>query len=175
MENHGIGGNSLTQTVVDKLVLGMNFAQIADSLQVDVQEVIKLWQEYVQNRYAMPFTEQYILQSERLESLLQMANKILTSQLDSDAVTALLKVLQEIDSLQNLALSRREKVQLEQVELTKAQVSILMATISGIQSYMREQLMQIDSYEKFQELQANFNAVFTDISRKALEEVKDEA
>lgn len=174
MENK-LGGNSLTRMVVDLKVKGQTFAQIAEKLDTDQMAVIKLWKEYVDTRYTMSFEEQFVLQSERLEALLTTANEIVTMQLDSDAVTALLKVLQEIDSLHNLALSRREKVQLEQVQLTKTQVGILLATVSGIQAYMREQLMEIDSYEKFQELQTNFNQVFTQVSQKALEEVKRDA
>lgn len=121
----------------------------------------------------MPWEQQFILQSERLEALLVSANEILSMQLDSDAVQALLKVLQELDNLHNLALARREKVQVEQVELSKAQVAILMSVISSIQAYMREKIQGI-TYEQFQELQGNFNAEFNQISRKALEEVKND-
>lgn len=173
MENQ-FSGNSLTQTVVNLLVKGQSFSAIAQKLDVPQQEVVKVWTEYCTSRYAMPWEQQFILQSERLEALLVSANDILSMQLDSDAVQALLKVLQELDNLHNLALARREKVQLEQVELTRAQVGILMATISGIQAYMREKIQGI-SYEEFQELQQNFNQVFTDVSRKALEEVKQDA
>lgn len=167
-------GNSLTTTVVGYLVKGQSFTKVAERLDVSVDEIIRIWTEYCENRYAMPWDQQFILQSERLESLLETANKILLEQFDSDGVQALLKVLQELDNLHNLALARREKVQLEQVELTRAQVGILMATISGIQAYMREKIQGI-SYEEFQELQQNFNQVFTDVSRKALEEVKQDA
>lgn len=167
-------GNSLTTTVVGYLVKGQSFTKVAERLDVSVDEIIRIWTEYCENRYAMPWDQQFILQSERLESLLETANKILLEQFDSDGVQALLKVLQELDNLHNLALARREKVQVEQVELTRAQVGILMATISGIQAYMREKIQGI-SYEEFQELQQNFNQVFTDVSRKALEEVKQDA
>lgn len=172
MENYS--GNSLTTSVVALLTKGHSFSAIAAKLDVPQQEIVKTWQEYVDNRYAMPWEQQFVLQSERLEGLLVTANEILTMQLDSDAIQALLKVLQELDSLHNLALSRREKIQSEQTELTKAQVGILLATISSVQAYMRDQLAQIDSYEKFQELQANFNQVFNQISQKALEEVKND-
>ena len=173
MENK-ISGNALTGMIVDLRLKGFTIAQIADKLDVPQMEIVKLWREYVESKYSDDWAGNYVLQSERLEKLLVTANEILTMQLDSDAVTALLKVLQEIDSLHNIALSRREKVQLEQVELTKAQVGILLATISGIQAYLREQLMRIDSFEKFQELQANFNQVFNLVSQKALEEVKND-
>lgn len=166
-------GNSLTTTVVGYLVKGQSFTKVAERLDVSVDQIIRIWTDYCENRYAMPWDQQFILQSERLESLLETANKILLEQFDSDGVQALLKVLQELDNLHNLALARREKVQLEQVELTRAQVGILMATISGIQAYMREKIQGI-SYEEFQELQQNFNQVFTDVSRKALEEVKQD-
>ena len=172
MDNQ-IGGNKMTESVVRMLTKGHSFAKIASNLKVEQGLVIKVWQEYVENRYAMPWAEQYILQSERVENLLVVANDVLSMEMDADSIQATLKVLQEIDNLQNLALARREKVQLEQTELTKAQVGILMATISGIQSYMRDKIQGI-TYEQFQELQENFNQVFTDVSRKALEEVKQD-
>lgn len=173
MENQ-FSGNSLTTSVVNLLVKGQSFATIAQKLDVPQQEVVKVWTEYCSSRYAMPWEQQFILQSERLESLLVTANEILSMQLDSDAVQALLKVLQELDNLHNLALARREKVQLEQVELNKAQVAILMSVISSIQAYMRESLMSITTLEQMQELQRNFNPKFNEISRLALEEVKND-
>jgi len=172
MENQ-FSGNSLTQTVVNLLVKGQSFSAIAQKLDVPQQEIVKVWTEYCSSRYAMPWEQQFILQSERLEALLVTANDILSMQLDSDAVQALLKVLQELDNLHNLALARREKVQVEQVELTKAQTAILLSVVSSIQAYMREKIQGI-TYEQFQELQNNFNAEFNQISRKALEEVKND-
>lgn len=167
-------GNSLTTSVVSLLTKGYSFARIADKLEVAQPDVVRVWQEYVESKHSMPFPEQFALQSERLESLLVTANEILTMQLDSDAVQALLKVLQELDSLHNLALSRREKVQADEAQLTKAQVGILLGVVSSIQAYMRESLMSITTFEDFQELQRNFNPKFNEISKLALEEVKND-
>lgn len=167
-------GNSLTTAVVQSLVKGKNFNQIAEMLDVPVDKIISVWQQYCESKYAMSWQEQFLVQSERLESLLVTANEILTMQLDSDAVQALLKVLQELDSLHNLALSRREKVQADEAQLTKVQVSILLGVVSSIQAYMREQLMSITTFEDFQELQRNFNPKFNEISKLALEEVKND-
>lgn len=167
-------GNSLTTSVVKLLLKGNSFNQIAENLEVKVDKVIEVWQEYCRDRYSIPFEEQYILQSERVEALLVTAHEVLQMQLDSDAVLAVLKVLQEIENLQATAASRRVAIEQDQVQLTKVQVSILLGVISSIQAYMRESLMSITTFEDFQELQRNFNPKFNEISKLALEEVKND-
>jgi len=167
-------GDSLTQTVVELMVKGYNINAISRKIETPQEIVVKVWTEYCESKFKMPRDQQFVLQLERVENLLVLAHDVVSMQMDHDSINSTLQVLKEIDNLQNLALSRREKVQDDIVALNKAQVSILLGVISSIQAFMRDQLATIDSYEKFQELQSNFNMVFNDISQKALEEVKSD-
>lgn len=178
MSNAVTEGHALTTGLLKLMNKGHNLNQIAEKLGISAQKAHQIWQEYVDNRLALPFEHQWILHLDRLEKLLQVAHDVLDDEMDADSVTAVLKILNEIESMQNLALSRKEKAQQDLVQLTKQQVAVLFQVISSIQAFYREELekaFEQKTYKGAREmLTGGYDEKFREITQKALAEVRND-
>lgn len=178
MANEVTEGHALTTELLKLMRKGHNLNDIATKLSISPQEAHRVWDEYVSNRLTLPFEHQWILHLDRLENLLVVAHGVLDEEMDSDSVEATLKVLDRIEDMQALALSRKEKAQADLVQLTKQQMLILFQVISSVQAFYREALEKGFEQKTYkgarEELLGGFDETFRDITQKALVEVRDD-
>lgn len=178
MANEVTEGHALTTALLKLMRKGHNLNDIATKLDISPQEAHKVWDEYVSNRLTLPFEHQWILHLDRLEHLLTLAHGVLDDEMDSDSVEATLKVLDRIEDMQALALSRKEKAQADLVQLTKQQVAVMFQVFSSVQAYYRENLEKAFEQKTIKaikgEVLGGFDEVFRDITQKALVEVRND-
>lgn len=171
-------GHALTTQLLKLINVGNNLNQIAEKMEISPIKAHAIWQEYVDNRLVLPFEHQWILHLDRLEGLLQVAHQVLEKDMDSDSVEATLKILDRIEDMQALALSRKEKAQQDMVQLTKQQTMVMLQVISSVQAHYREALSSVfeqKTYKGARELALNgFDEMFRASTQKALEEVRND-
>lgn len=171
-------GHALTTGLLKLINKGHNLNQIADKMGITPEKAHEVWQGYVDSRLTLPFEQQWILHLDRLEKLLQIAHDVLEDEMDADSVTSVLKILNEIESMQNLALSRQEKAKQDLVQLTKQQVAVLFQVISSIQAYYREELEKAFEQKTYkgarEQITGGFDEAFRIITQKALAEVRND-
>ena len=178
MSNEVTEGHALTTQLLKLINVGNNLNQIAEKMEISPVKAHAIWQEYVDNRLVLPFEHQWILHLDRLEGLLQVAHQVLEKDMDSDSVEATLKILDRIEDMQALALSRKEKAQQDMVQLTKQQTMVMLQVISSVQAHYREALSSVfeqKTYKGARELAlTGFDEMFRASTQKALEEVRND-
>lgn len=178
MANEVTEGHALTTALLKDMRKGYNLNDISERLGITPQEAHKVWDEYVSNRLTLPFEHQWILHLDRLENLLTLAHGVIETDSDSDSIEATLKVLDRIEDMQALALSRKEKAQADLVQLTKQQMLILFQVISSVQAFYREALekgFEQKTYKGAREqILGQFDNTFRDVTEKALVEVRND-
>lgn len=111
----------LTKKVVDARVKGHTLEETAEVIGITVEEAVIEWKNYVANRQTMPKEEQWILMLLRLENLLVRANEKLQYSTELTDFEQVLKILDRIEALQSLNLSRKEEAQAEADKLYRLQ------------------------------------------------------
>jgi hypothetical protein len=128
----------LTRTVLDERLDGYTFEEIAERNDMDVLDVVRCWKSYVDSRQIMSREDQWLLHLMRLERLLVKANRMLERSTDLKDFEAMIGILDRIEQLQNLNLSRIDKAKSDLQALTEAQadliVSVLFAGFKAIQA-----------------------------------------
>lgn len=172
-------GQALTQLVLRKLKQGYNLNQTAAQLGIDPSEASAVWNEYLDNKLSMGFDAQYILHLERLEELLVTSQDVLLSDMDSDSLEARLKILDRIEDMQSLALSRKEKAKSDEITLTKQQVGIMFQVFTEMQAAWKTQLEIALGKPTIKaikgELLDDFDGTFKEIQRNALGALNEQA
>lgn len=172
-------GQTLERLIVDDIVRGLSIERVAFSMGLTTQEVAAVWRDYVENKTQMSFEEQTVLYSERLDKLLSLGYTILERDMDADSVNAVARVLQQIEELQSLNLSRKEKLQKDVVMLTKQQTSLMLQVLSSM-SHEYEQRFKsaLENNRTIKAIKADildeWTYVSQDVQLKALEAVKNE-
>lgn len=180
MKEQDLGnGQTLNQIVVKELVRGLSFEQIADKLELDVQDIVDVWQEYVSDKRAMPWEEQWLLHLLRLEKLLDTAWTVLSNELDADSINAVAKVLEKIEELQSLNISRKEKMQGEVLAMTQAQSMLMLQAFAVLQEQLKNQITQAFEGRTIKairgELLDDFDNKFRTLEKLSLKEIASES
>lgn len=169
-----VTGDALTKQVVRHLHKGKNLTQIAELLQLSVEEVDAVWTRYVSDRKQMPADQQFILHLERLEDLLTIAHDSMDGELDADGIEVTLKILDRIEDLQATALSRKSAAEDSLQILTNMQVDLfyrMLNTVEGMYRMAVEEAFTGDNLENAKtKLLSNFSTTFGEITQKAYAE-----
>ena len=173
-ETEIVTGDELTKQIVRHLHKGKNFAQIAELLGLDVDEVEATWTSYVNDRKQMPADQQFILHLERLEDLLTIAHDNMEMELDSDGLEVTLKILDRIEDLQATALSRKTAAEDSLQILSRMQVDLFYRMLSALEGMYRMAVENAFAKNDFEyakeELLGNFSTTFGELTQKAYAE-----
>lgn len=178
MSNEVTEGHALTTSLLKLMRKGYNLNDIADKLEISPAKANEIWMEYVDNRLTLPFEHQWILHLDRLETLLVLAREVLESKMDSYSIEAVLKVLDRIEDMQALALSRKEKAQADLVQMTKLQMGLMFQVLTNMQAVLKETIEK--SFEKKtikaikEDVLGEFDTTFRELTYNALQEVRDD-
>ena len=170
---------ALNTIIVKELVKGRSFEQISEKLGIPVTEVVSEWQKYVSERNTMPWEEQWLLHLLRLEKLLDTAWDVLQGDMDSDSILAVAKVLEKIEELQSLNISRKEKLQSDMIQLNKAQVSLMLQGFAVLGENLKEHITHALGNKTIKaikgELVEDFDAKFRTFTKESLKEIANES
>jgi hypothetical protein len=164
----------LTTLVVDRRSEGYTFEEIAAEQDITVDEAVRAWKQYTENRAVMSPEEQWVLHLIRLEKLLVMAHQRANSAATAEDLELFLKIFDRIEALQALNKARKTEAQDALVELTKAQTQIILNAMMTLQSNFKQQLEM--AFAKGKTLKAirgevldNFESTFLAEAQKALQ------
>lgn len=164
----------LTKQVVEARIKGQTIEEIAADIGISTEEAVTEWKAYVASRTVMPKEEQWLLQLLRIEDLLYRVNvKLQHSEFISD-YEVVIKILEQLEKLQNLNLSRKEVAEAEAATLHRLQAEQLIGILEMSKLMMRGMIEE--AFEN-KTLKAAKAALLTDLGEytdKALEKL-DEA
>lgn len=168
----------LTQKVVEHRLAGFTMEETADKVGISVVEAVKEWKNYVASRYVMPKEEQWLLHLLRLENMLTKVNaKLETTQYIED-YNVLLNLLDRIENLQNLNLSRKAVAEAEAEKLQRLHAEQVIAILEA--GKMMAERTILAAFEKHKTLKGVKEAIlvdlgeYTDKALTALEEVEED-
>lgn len=163
----------LTKLVVDSRRDGYTFEEIAQEQGITVEEVVRAWKEYVDNRMVMPPEEQWVLHLLRLESLLVKVNRRLEFATKAEDFEVVLKLLDRVEALQGLNVARKTEADAAIVALTKAQTQIILTAMTTLQTSYKAMLE--DAFTNARTIKAikgevldNFEPTFLALAQQAL-------
>lgn len=172
-------GQTLERTIVDDIVRGFSIEKTAQRHKLETKDVAAIWRAYVERKTEMSPQEQFVLYTERLENLLTKAHEVLEHEMDPDSINAVARVLQMIEELQNLNISRKERLQGDLIALTKAQTAIMLQVLGEMQKGLRESITQ--AFEQNRTIKAikadvldEWDGLAGSVQLKALEAVNNE-
>lgn len=151
----------LTKQVIEKRLMGHTLEETADLVGISIEECVKEWKSYVAGRYKMPKEEQWLLHLMRVESLLVKANKRLDNAQFADDFELVLKILDRIEALQSLNLSRKEVAELEAEKVSR----LLAEQVIGILEVSKQQTQFIieQAFSQHKTLKAAKQAMLEDL------------
>jgi hypothetical protein len=175
MDGYENGLDHLTKQVVEKRVGGFTFEEIAEKMQIPTNEVVKTWKEYIDNRSEMSQEEQWVLHLLRLENLLTKAHARLKSSSEAEDFELILKLLDRVEALQGLNVSRKKEADEALERLSRQQTHLVLTAMmqmqSDFQSFIAKSLEQKTIKAIKGELVDNFQTNFTAIAQKSLSTV----
>lgn len=164
----------LTKQVVDYRLQGYTMEEVADKVGVSTEEAVTEWKNYVASRYQMPKEEQWLLHLMRLENLMTKVHAKLERSTMIEDFNVLLNLLDRIESLQSLNLSRKEVAAAEAEKVARLQAE----QVIGILEVSRMQTEQmIEKAFQHKTLKAARAAMLEDLgeyTNKALTQLEDE-
>jgi hypothetical protein len=170
----------LTKIVVDSRNDGYTFEEIAEREGISVEEVVRAWKEYVDNRMVMSQEEQWVLHLLRLEKLLVRVNQRLNGASEAEDFELVMKLLDRLEALQGLNVARKEAADSALVELTRAQTQIILTAMVSLQNSFKAQLAE--AFEKHKTIKAikgevldNFDSTFLVLAQDALTSTEEQA
>lgn len=129
----------LTKQVIENILKGYTLEETADRVGITSVEAVKEWKAYVAHRNRMPKEEQWLLHLMRLENLLTKANARLENAQFADDFELVLKILDKVEALQSLNLSRKEAAEIEASKVHR----LLGEQVLGILEVSRQQTAQM--------------------------------
>jgi len=103
----------LTKQVVDLRVKGYSLEQIASDIGIPVEDVVGEWRSYVASVVVESKEERWLLHLLRLENLMVKVERALEDYEELSDFEVMLKLLDRIEALQSLNLSRKEEAERE--------------------------------------------------------------
>lgn len=164
--------SALTKQVVDRRIIGLTIEETAAEIGISVPEAVIEWKNYVATRTVMPKEEQFVLQLLRIENLLAKATvKLETSQYLED-YEVVLKILDRIEALQNLNLSRKEVAEAEADKLHRLQAEQLIGILEMSKLMMRGMIEEAFANKTLKAAKASLLQDLGEYTDKALLELE---
>lgn len=166
----------LTKKVIEYRLMGYTLEETADKVGITTVEAVKEWKNYVASRTQMPKEEQWLLHLMRLENLLTKANLRLENAQFADDFELVLKILDKVEALQSLNLSRKEEAQIEADKVNR----LLGEQVLGILEVSRQQTQALieNAFSQHKTLKAAKAAMLEDLGEyttRALTELEEES
>jgi len=132
--------DAFTKQIRDERIKGHSLEEIASDIGVPVVEVVEAWQNYISSFTIESKEEQWILHLARLENLLVKVNRALEDYESIEDFEVILKLLDRIEALQSLNLSRKEEAERKADEMYRLQAEQLIGIVTATHKSMLESL-----------------------------------
>lgn len=166
------GLDNATEQVLKHLTNGYNIEQVAGKMEISPEEVHDVWVAYKTDRRKMSKEDQWLLYLLRLEKLLTNASELLEGQITAKNLEAAVLILQKIEELHDLNLSRVAEAKEDVVTLTKQQVGILFQVFEELKAGWRAEMEKAFEGRTIKaikgELLDNYDNTFSNLHREAL-------
>lgn len=173
------GMSALTRIVVDGLIAGMQFDDLAEENDIPVVEVVRTWKNYLQNQTKMSREEQWALHLLRLESFLNKLHDRLKYSNEWQDYELVMKMLDKLEAMH--ALNETRKVAADEVVKTLSQqqgvlvMQVMFAMQASFKSMIEEALENKTIKAIKADLLDDYESTFTQTAQKALETVANDA
>lgn len=137
------GMSALTKIVVEGLVEGEQFEDIAEANDIPVVEVVRTWRNYLQNQTKMSREEQWSLHLLRLESFLSKIHKRITATSEWQDYELVLKMLDKLEAMH--ALNEARKTEADDVikTLSEQQGQLIAMMLAAFSTGYTKQVLEI--------------------------------
>jgi hypothetical protein len=132
--------DAFTKQIRDERIKGHSLEEIASGIGVPVEEVVEAWSTYISGYTIESKEEQWILHLARLENLLVKVNRALEDYDSIEDFEVILKLLDRIEALQSLNLSRKEEAERKADEMYRLQAEQLIGIVTATHKSMIESL-----------------------------------
>lgn len=109
----------LTKKVIEYRLKGYTMEETADKVGISTEDAVREWKSYVSSRYKMPKEEQWLLHLLRVEHMLTMFHEKIEMSTSIEDFEVGMKILDRIEALQSLNLSRKEVAELEAEKVSR--------------------------------------------------------
>lgn len=173
------GMSALTKIVVEALIEGEQFEDIAEDNNIPVVEVVRTWRNYLQNQTKMSREEQWALHLLRLESFLTKIHRRINAKSEWQDYELVMKMLDKLEAMH--ALNETRKVAADEVvkTLSQQQGLLVMQVMFAMQANFKtliEDALQNKTIKAIKaDLLDDYDSVFTVEAQKALETVANHA
>lgn len=123
--------SALTKQVVDYRVKGHTLEETANKIGIPVEDAVIEWQAYVASHVVETQEERWLLHLLRLENLLTKVNLALEDYESIEDFEVVLKLLDRVEQLQSLNLSRKEVAEREADKVNRLLAEQVIGIISA--------------------------------------------
>ena len=165
----------LTKKVIEYRLKGYTMEETADKVGITTEEAVAEWKSYVTSRYKMPKEEQWLLHLLRVEHMLTMFHEKIEMSTSIEDFEVGMKILDRIEALQSLNLSRKEVAELEAEKVSRLLAEQVLAIIEV--SRMQTAQMIEAAFENHKTLKGAKQALLQDLGEyttRALTELEAE-
>lgn len=168
--------SALTKQVIDLRIKGHSIEETAAQIGIPVVDAVAEWQSYVAGRTIMTKEEQWVLHLLRLENLLTKVNAALEWSESIEDYEVVLKLLDRVEALQSLNLSRKEEAERDANKMYYLQAEQLIGIVTATHTMMLETLGK--TFAKHKIVKATRETILTDMGegylQKALTKIETE-
>lgn len=173
------GMSALTKIVVEGLISGLQFEELAENNNIPVVEVVRTWKNYLQNQQKMSREEQWALHLLRLEAFLTKLHSRLEYSTKAEDYELVLKMLDKLEAMH--ALNETRKVAADEVvkSLSQQQGLLVMQVMFAMQASFKTLIEDALENKTIKAIKADllddYESTFTQTAQKALETVANDA
>ena len=158
--------SALTKQVVDYRVKGYSLEEVAGEVGIPVEDAVREWQSYVKSATVETKEERWLLHLLRLEKLLRKVDLALEDYESVEDFEVMLKLLDRIEALQSLNLSRKEEAERELDKVNRLQAEQLIGIVSATHKMMVETLEK--AFNKHKVGKVARETILTDMGEKVV-------
>jgi hypothetical protein len=156
----------LTKEVVDWRVKGFTLEETANKIGIPVEDAVVEWQSYVASHKVETKEERWLLHLLRLENLLTKVNLALETSDNIEDYEVVLKLLDRVEALQSLNLSRKEEAEREADKANRLMAEQVIGIVTATHKAMVETLEK--AFNKHKVGKVARETILTDMGEKYL-------
>lgn len=156
----------LTKEVVDYRVMGYSLEETANKIGIPVEDAVKEWRAYTTGYVVESKEERWLLHLLRLENLLVKVNLALEGAHEIEDYEVVLKLLDRVEALQSLNLSRKEEAEREADKQNRLMAEQVIGIVTAVHKMHLETLTK--AFDRHKVGQKARETILTDMGEKYL-------
>lgn len=158
--------SALTKQVVDLRVKGHSLESVASEIGIPVEDAVAEWRSYVSAFVVESKEERWLLHLLRLENLMVKVERALEDYEEISDFEVMLKLLDRIEALQSLNLSRKEEAEREADKANRLMAEQVIGIITATHQTLMDSLET--AFNKHKVGKVARDTILTDIGEKVI-------